>query len=132
MPRPVSICTLLMAAIFSVTPCTSTPRTLSPLAETRGGPRGSRRNPCWRPSPQVHAVDQGGDGDQRGGGQNDAEQRQKAAQLVLAQRIEGDPGGLPERAETMEVRAKETVTRDLKVRPVGVKERHGAVGRRKG
>jgi hypothetical protein len=66
-------------------------------------------------------VDQGGDGDQRGGGQNDAEQRQKAAQLVLAQRIEGDPGGLPERAETMEVRAKETVTRDLKVRPVGVK-----------
>src|ERR1017187_5588416 len=46
---------------------------------------------------QIHTVNQGGYGDQRGGGQNDAEQRQETAQLVLAQRIEGDPGGLPER-----------------------------------
>src|ERR1035437_6416380 len=36
MPRPISTCTLLMAAMFSVTPCKSTPRTLSPLEETRG------------------------------------------------------------------------------------------------
>ena len=45
---------------------------------------------------QVHAVDQGGDRNQGRGGQNDPEQRQETAQLVLAQRIERDPGGLPE------------------------------------
>ena len=46
---------------------------------------------------QVHAVDQRGDGNQRGGGQNDAKQREEAAQLVLAQRIERDARGLPKR-----------------------------------
>ena len=44
----------------------------------------------------VHAVDQGGDGDQGGGGEDDSQQRQEAPELVLAERIEGDAGGLPE------------------------------------
>src|ERR1035441_6142933 len=34
---------------------------------------------------QIHTMDQRRDSDQRGGGQNDAEQRQETAQLVLVQ-----------------------------------------------
>ena len=34
---------------------------------------------------QIHTMDQRGDGDQRGGGQNDAEQREETAQLILVQ-----------------------------------------------
>ena len=51
---------------------------------------------------EVHAVDEGGDGDQRSGGENDSEQGEEAAQLVFAQRIDGDPGGFPERRRKAE------------------------------
>ena len=40
-------------------------------------------------------MDQRGDGDQGGGGENDAEQREETAELVLVQGIEGDTRGLP-------------------------------------
>ena len=41
-------------------------------------------------------MDQRRDSDEGGGGENNAEQREETAQIVLAQGIEGDPGGLPE------------------------------------
>ncbi len=46
---------------------------------------------------QVHPMDEGGHGDQRGGSQNDPEQGKKTTQFVFAERIESDPGSLPER-----------------------------------
>ena len=44
----------------------------------------------------VHSVDQGGDGDQGGGRQNNPQQGQEATELILAERIDGDPGSFPE------------------------------------
>src|ERR1039457_4236403 len=43
---------------------------------------------------EVHAVDHRHDHDQRGGGNDDAEQRQEGPELVAAQRLQRDPKGL--------------------------------------
>ena len=45
----------------------------------------------------VHARNHGHHRDQRGGGENDAEQREEAAQLAAAQRLDGAPDRLPKR-----------------------------------
>ena len=45
----------------------------------------------------VHAVDHRHHGDQRGGGQDDPEQSQEAAQLARPQRVQGDGGGFEKR-----------------------------------
>src|ERR1039457_1592774 len=50
----------------------------------------------------VHAVNQRRDRNQRGGGQDDAQQREETTQLVLAQRINGDASRLPKRSAQTE------------------------------
>ncbi len=52
----------------------------------------------------VHAVDQRGDGDQRRSGEDDAQEREEAAEFVLSKRVEGDACGLPEGGAEAELR----------------------------